>query len=97
MRRLLAFALPAVLLLAAPSAAIAKEVSDAKVCGADGCKAIANADETMLGGQAVRGPAAAEPFVRLRFEIGDGAGYSERVSNIFLPRSGLLLADDGRG
>ena len=31
----------------------------------------------------------------MRFSIGDGSRHSEPVSNIFLPRSGLLLADDG--
>jgi len=95
MRRLLSLALPAMLLLCAPAAVSPKKVSAAKVCGADGCRAIQDADESIAGGQAARGPAAAEPFVRLRFTIGDGAGYSERISNIFLPQSGLLLADDG--
>ncbi|MDX6720307.1 MAG: hypothetical protein QOJ63_2561 [Solirubrobacteraceae bacterium] len=91
MRRLLAIALPAVLLLAAP--AVAKEVTGAKVCGADGCRSMPGAGASLLGGGPPRGgPAAAEPFVRVEFSF---RGHPQPVRNVFLPRSGLLLADDG--
>ena len=94
MRRLLAIALPAVLLVC--SAAAAKEITGAAVCGADGCRSIDGAGHSMLeGGPPTGAPSQSEPFVRIAFQIGDGSGYSERLSNIFLPRSGLLLADDG--
>ena len=94
MRRLLAIALPAVLLLGAP-VATAKQVSGAKVCGADGCRSIPGADESLLmGGDPTSGPTAPEPFVRLEMRL-RVPGHSERVRNLFLPRSGLVLADDG--
>jgi hypothetical protein len=94
MRRLLALALPTLLLLAAPVGAAAKEITAAKVCGSDRCTAI-DADEALLmGGQPVVGPSQPESFVRLAFRIGV-PGHSERLSNYFLPGSGFLLADDG--
>jgi hypothetical protein len=94
MRRLLALVLPAALLLGAPVAA-AKEVSGAKVCGADGCRSIPRADETLLlGGDPAAGPRVAEPFVKLEMRIGAG-GHSELVEMSFLPRAGLVLYDDG--
>ncbi|MDX6677991.1 MAG: hypothetical protein QOE31_2043 [Solirubrobacteraceae bacterium] len=94
MRRLLAVALPAVLLLCSPAAA--KEVSSAKVCGDDGCRSIAGADDSLLqGGPPTDGPARSEPFVRMEFRVAEGPGQSQSVRNIFLPRSGLILADDG--
>ena len=93
MRRLLAVAVPAVLLLAVPASA--KEVLSAKVCGADGCKSIAQADERLLaGGPEAQPPAGPEPFVRLSMLIGV-PGHHERVSLLFLPRSNLLLGGDG--
>ncbi len=94
MRRLLALALPTLLLLVAPAGAAAKEITAAKVCGADRCTAI-DADEALLmGGQPTVGPSQPESFVRLEFRIGV-PGHSERISNYFLPGSGFLLADDG--
>jgi hypothetical protein len=93
MRRLLAIALSAVLLLCAP--AVAKEVTGATVCGGDGCKSMDGADEAMLqGGPPTDGPSRGEPFVRMEFRIAAG-GETERVRNIFRPRSGQLLGDDG--
>ena len=94
MRRLLAIALPAVLLLCAPAAA--KEVTGATVCGADGCRAMDGVGEELLqGGPPVDAPAQGEPFVRLVFRFAAGR-ETHRVRNIFMPRSGLLLGDDGR-
>jgi hypothetical protein len=96
MRRLLALALPAALLLGAPAAATAKRVTAAKVCGADGCETIAAPGTSLLeGGPPAQGPAAREPFVRMQFRIGV-PGHSEPVHMLFLPRSGLVLADDGQ-
>jgi hypothetical protein len=95
MRRLLGIVLPAVLLLAAPAAAPAKEVTGGEVCGTDGCRSIASPRITLLeGGPPVSGPAAREPFVRVRLRIGV-PGHSEPVRMLFLPRSGLVLAGDG--
>lgn len=95
MRRLLAIALPAVLLLCAPAAAAAKEVTGATVCGADACRSMDGAGEALLqGGPPTHGPTQSEPFVRMEFEIAAGR-ETDRVRNVFLPRSGLLLGDDG--
>ena len=95
MRRLLAFALPAVLLLSAAPTAAAKGVTSAKVCGADGCRSIAAAKESLLqNGPPTAGAKAAEPFVRFEIRVGV-PGHSELVEQTFLPRSGLLLFGDG--
>lgn len=89
----LLLAVPAVLVMAAP--APAKGVSTAKVCGADGCRQIDNPDESMLmGGTPTSGPPSREPFVRLVFQLGDG-GTGGAVRNLFAPRSGLVLSNDG--
>jgi hypothetical protein len=96
MRRLLAIALPAALLLCAP--ATAKEVTAATVCGADGCRSIPAVDEAFLdGGPAAGAPSRREPFVRMEFRLahGDAAGAAQRVRTLFLPGSGLVLGDDG--
>jgi hypothetical protein len=95
MRRLLAVALPALLLLGAPAVSAAKEIAGGEVCGADACRAIASPDERLLqGGPPVAGPSAREPFVRLDFRVGV-PGHVEHARTLFLPRSGLVLADDG--
>ena len=95
MRRLLVLVLPAALLLGPPAAAGAKGVSDAKVCGADGCRSIAGAKDSLLqNGPPAAGPKAPEPFVRFELTVG-ARGHSELVEQTFLPRSGLLLFEDG--
>jgi len=94
MRRLLALALPTLLLLAAPAGAAAKEITAAKVCGSDRCTAIDGDEALLMGGQPTVGPSQPESFVRLEFRIGV-PGHSERISNYFLPGSGFLLMDDG--
>jgi hypothetical protein len=95
MRRLIAIALPAALLLGAPSSAPAKGIMSAKVCGADGCQTIHTTEASLLeGGAPTSGPSRGEPFVRLNIRVGV-PGHSEPVRLLFLPRSELLLADDG--
>jgi hypothetical protein len=94
MRRLLATALPAALLVCAP--ATAKEVTTASVCGADGCRSIAAVDTAWLdGGPPTGGPSRSEPFVRMEFHFAHGGGAGEQVRTLFLPGSGLVLAADG--
>ncbi len=95
MRRLLAFAVPAVLLLAAPASALAKGIVAASVCGADGCRTISEPDHDLLGGGATTdAPSRPEPFVRLNVEVGV-PGNVERMRMLYLPRSDRLLAPDG--
>ena len=95
MRRLLAIAIPAVVLLGAPAAAPAKGIVSAKVCGADGCRTVHPTEEGMLGGGApADSPARPEPFVRIVVRVGV-PDHIEPIRLLFLPRSELLLGDDG--
>jgi len=95
MRRLLAIAIAAVLLLGAPAAAPGKGIVSAKVCGADGCRAVHPTHEGMLGGGApADSPARPEPFVRIVVRVGV-PDHVEPIRLLFLPRSELLLGDDG--
>jgi hypothetical protein len=95
MRRLIAVAVPAVLLLGAPSSAPAKGIMSAKVCGADGCRAVHSSENGLLGGgPATSGPSRREPFVRLAIRVGVPE-HTQRVRLLYLPDSELLLADDG--
>jgi hypothetical protein len=95
MRRLIAIALPAALLLGLPPCASAKGILGAEVCGSNGCRAIHATENGVLGGgPRTSGPSRAEPFVRLHVRVGV-PGHSQRMSVLFLPRSELLLASDG--
>ena len=95
MRRLLAIVVAAVLLLGAPAVAPAKGILGATVCGADGCKKVQPTEQGVLGGGApADSPARPEPFVRIEVRVGV-PDHSERVRLLFLPRSELLLGDDG--
>ncbi len=95
MRRLLAIAVPVVLLIGAPAAAPAKGILGATVCGADGCKRVHPSEQGVLGGGApADSPTRPEPFVRIEVRVGV-PDHTERVRLLFLPRSELLLGDDG--
>jgi hypothetical protein len=89
--------------LAAPPAAAAKGVQDARVCGADGCvTAPLNADTYVLfeGGTPVAAPARRAPFFELRYRRMTGESHDidalESVRMIYVPSAGLLRADDGQ-
>jgi hypothetical protein len=69
------------------STAHAKGVIDAEACGASGCVPVEVRTDTMLGGPSAEPPAAAEPFVRLRVQLGH-PGPSESI--LFLPGSELM-------
>ncbi len=95
MRRLIAIALPAVLLLGAPVSASAKGIMGASVCGADGCREVPKPDYRLLeGGSASDPPDRPEPFVRVTIRVGV-PDHVEPVRLVFLPASGLVLAEDG--
>ena len=95
MHRLLAIAVPVVLLLGAPLSAPAKGILGATVCGADGCRTVHPSEGGVLGGGApADSPARPEPFVRIDVRVGV-PDHTERVRLLFLPRSELLLGDDG--
>ena len=97
MRRLLAIAVPAVLLLGAPVSAPAKGIMGATVCGVDGCKTVERVDEGLLGGGAATSPPSArEPFVRLEFRVGV-PGHTERVRQLFVPRPSSSSARTASG
>jgi hypothetical protein len=92
MRRSLAIAVA--VLLAVPMTAGAKGITSAKVCGSDGCRTVESPDGALLGGPPTSGPTRPEPFVRLELRVGV-PDRTETVEVLFLPRSELLLADNG--
>lgn len=80
-RRILASpALALVALVLAAPAAPAKEISQALVCGASGCRdatdRFGHDEAAMQSGAIDPGPAKRAPFYRVRFRIGDGTGVS---------------------
>ena len=90
-------------MLAVPSAAVAKGVQDAQVCGASGCSAAPlNADTYLVfeGGPTAPPPAQREPFYELRYRVmeGHGAGPEAELASvrtIYLPGARLLRGEDG--
>ena len=98
MRRLIIAAVAAALLASAPVAA-AKEVTAATVCGSDGCTT--TQDRTLLqalmdGGGPAGPPAHPSGAFRVRAKITEpGQGVVARFTNWWVPRTQLLLAEDG--
>jgi len=91
MKRLLCTIIAAALALAAPAAA--KNITAAKVCGADGCRTIDQPTEQLLmGGPPTSGPTNPSPFVKLSFHMGGNRGEAARTW--FFPRAKLVLDDD---
>ena len=87
----------AAMLLAAP--AMAKEIEEAAVYGADGCAKVkprGNA-HAMLEGSAVTDAPKPAPFYRLRLGIGDGSGkVFERFTIVWVPSAEKMRAMDGQ-
>lgn len=90
-------------LLAAPSAAVAKGVQDAQVCGAAGCVPAPLDGDTYIvfdgAGPTVPAPAERAPFYELRFKTMHGQGADihklTQRSALFVPSAGVLRAEDG--
>jgi hypothetical protein len=97
-RRLVIAAVAAAVLAGAPAAA-AKEVTSATICGADGCTTThdrAFLQALMNGGGPADPPAHPSGAFRVRARIAEpGAGIVGRFTNWWVPRTQLLLAEDG--
>lgn len=96
MIRIAAACLLAALWLAGP--APAKEVSTAKVCGADACTEVD--DRAALrgfaeGGEPTDGPGQALPFYRVRLGVGDGRRVHDRFTVVYVPKASLIRGEDG--
>jgi hypothetical protein len=94
------FALLAV--LAVPAPAVAKEVSNVAVCGADGCKNFGNPSQaggSMFPGSPDGGPTAQMPgpaaFYELRYTI-DAEGAQGTWSQWYVPSAGTVASHDER-
>ena len=86
----------AAMALAAP--AVAKEIEEATVCGADGCVELAakGSAHAMLDGGAITDAPKPAPFYRIRVGIGDGSGkVFERFSILYVPSADKVRAMDG--
>ena len=100
MRRLLCL-LPALIVLALPPAAGAKEVGSLALCGTDGCHAVKGSEakrDFENGATDAQPPARAESFLELRVKI--RAHEGERIPGFslrYLPAAGLLRGVDERG
>jgi hypothetical protein len=97
-RRLVIAAVAAAVLAGAPAAA-AKEVTSATVCGVDGCTTTQNRvflQALMNGGPPAGPPAHPSGAFRVRAKIVEpGGGTVGRFTNWWVPRTQLLLAEDG--
>jgi hypothetical protein len=98
-RSLLALAAAVAALAVLPGAAHAKVVMSLVACGSSGCIDVTESGKVghaVLDGSApIIGPSRAEPFLRLRYGIGDGKELVERFTTTFLPASGLIRNADG--
>lgn len=77
------------LLIAAPAALAKGRLVSAKVCGPEACRDVKTSEHTVIGGNSTDPPTRAEPFVRLKLEVGV-PGRSEPVRMIFLPDSAIM-------
>jgi hypothetical protein len=94
----LVLAAAAAMALAAP--AMAKEIEEATVCGADGCAKVTprgNAHAMAESAGAVTDAPKPAPFYRIRLGIGDGSGQVfERFWLVYVPSADKLRAMDGQ-
>jgi hypothetical protein len=98
-RPLLALAAAVAALAMLPGTAQAKVVMSLVACGSSGCIDVTESGKVghavLDGGAPIIGPSRAEPFLRLRYGIGDGKELVERFTTTFLPASGLIRNADG--
>ncbi|MEA2132095.1 MAG: hypothetical protein QOC68_4 [Solirubrobacteraceae bacterium] len=94
MQRVLVLAAVAALALAVAPAAVAKEITKAEVCGADGCVSVDDADGrfALMEGGPPRTPPAAAPYYEVNMEMDHrGGGFSYTA----VPDRRAYRADDG--
>ncbi len=96
MRRMLAVMAFAVLALAFAPAAIAKEITAAKVCGPDGCQAVDDESSrfALMEAGSPTDPPARAPFYRVSAEFA-AEGHRETVSFDAVPKREAIRYDDG--
>jgi len=97
MKRTLAAAAVAAATLALAPTALAKEITQAQVCGSDDCTAVDDASdrEVLVNGGPPRTPPTAAPFYVVRLTVDEGNGHSFRLSNEAVPLRRALRGDDG--
>jgi hypothetical protein len=97
MQRTLVLAAVAALALAVAPAAVAKEIKEAQVCGADGCTTVDDGGDraVLLNGGPPRTPPAAAPFYNLRIVVDTGGGHSEHLDIAAVPERRALRGADG--
>ena len=96
MQRTLVLAAIAALALAVAPAAVAKEIKQAQMCGADGCSTADDGDRAILvNGGPPRTPPTAASFYTLRVEIDTGGGHTDRFEMTAVPERHALRASDG--
>jgi hypothetical protein len=97
MQRALVLAAVAALALAAAPAAVAKEIKEAQMCGADGCTTVDDGGdrEILVNGGPPRTPPAAAPFYNLRIVVDTGGGHSESLDIAAVPERRALRGADG--
>ena len=97
MQRTLVLAAVAALALAVAPAAVAKEIKEAQMCGADGCTTVDDGGdrEILVNGGPPRTPPAAAPFYNLRIVVDTGGGHSESLDIAAVPERRALRGADG--
>jgi hypothetical protein len=87
-------------MLAAPAAASAKGVQDARACGASECVEALTQDTYLVfeGGPTAGPPTEREPFYELRYRVMAGDGPEPElvpVRVLFVPSEGLIRGEEG--
>jgi hypothetical protein len=95
MQRTLVLAAIAALALAVAPAAVAKEITKAEVCGADGCTSVDDADGrlALTEGGPPRTPPTAAPYYEVKMEMDHSGGGA--FSYTAVPDRRAYRADDG--
>jgi hypothetical protein len=90
-------ALVALALLALAPAAAAKEITEAQVCGSDGCASVDDsaALEILADGGPPRRPPPAAPYYVMRLTIRTGRGHTDRLLSEVVPMRRALRGDGG--
>lgn len=97
MKRTCALALTTALLLLLAAPAVAKELTAARVCGADGCTTVRDRSVVAAlpeGGDPTDPPTRAAPFYRMTMFL-EHQGTRERYTVAVVPSLGLMRGPDG--
>ena len=96
MPRMLALTAVIVLALAFAPAAVAKEIAEAKVCGADGCEAVADESSrfALMDAGSPTEPPTRAPYYEVSAEFA-AEGHRETVGFVAVPEHKVIRYDDG--